>query len=86
MLQMGKTIFRLCLAIIVFLVTLSLWLTCVTRIQEILQAENQKYQQGKSLTLISSPAEQVMLSNNQKPVNAVFIFNWEKADFIYPKH
>ncbi|GAA5557315.1 hypothetical protein Asch01_02038 [Acinetobacter schindleri] len=71
--QTVKLVFRLFLATVIFLVTLALCFTCFAKIQEIMQAE-QHYQQGKSLSLTSSPDQQyVLLSNNQKPDHAIFV-------------
>lgn len=71
--QTVKTIFRLCLAAVIFLVTLSLMFTCVTKIQEILKAD-QHYQQAVNIPLKSSAkAQYVLVSNNQRPDNALFI-------------
>ncbi|ENU16111.1 hypothetical protein F995_01578 [Acinetobacter sp. CIP A162] len=71
--QTVKTIFRLCFASVIFLITLSLCFTCFAKIQEILQAE-QHYQQATSIPLQSSTGEQyVLVSNNQRPDNAIFI-------------
>ena len=71
--QTVKTIFRLCLAAVIFLVTLSLMFTCVAKIQEILKAD-QYYQQAASIPLKSSAkAQYVLVSNNQRPDNALFI-------------
>ena len=71
--QTVKTIFRLCFASVIFLITLSLCFTCFAKIQEILQAE-QHYQQATSIPLKSTAGEQyVLVSNNQRPDNAIFI-------------
>lgn len=71
--QTVKTIFRLCFASVIFLVTLSLCFTSFAKIQEILQAE-QHYQQATSIPLKSTASEQyVLVSNNQRPDNAIFI-------------
>src|SRR5690606_42148600 len=70
--QTVKTIFRLCFASVIFLITLSLCFTCFAKIQEILQAE-QHYQQATSIPLKSTAGEQyVLVSNNQRPDNAIF--------------
>ena len=52
--QTVKTIFRLCLAAVIFLVTLSLMFTCVAKVQEILKAD-QYYQQAVSIPLKAVP-------------------------------
>lgn len=71
--QTVKIIFRLCFAAVIFMVTLSLFLTCFAKFQEILKAE-QHYQQATHLPLKSSPDQQyVLVSNNQKPDQAIFI-------------
>src|SRR5690606_467297 len=68
-----KTIFRLCFASVIFLITLSLYFTCFANIQEILQAE-QHYQQATSIPLKSKEGEQyVLVSNNQRTDNTIFI-------------
>lgn len=71
--QTIKTIFRFCFALVIFMVTLSLCITCVSKIQEIMHAD-QAYQQAKSFRLVSTPEQQyVLVSDNQKPNNAVFV-------------
>ena len=71
--QTVKTIFRLCLAAVIFSITLSLMFTCVAKIQEILKAD-QYYQQAVSIPLKSNTkAQYVLVSNNQRPDNALFI-------------
>ncbi|MGE8538823.1 MAG: hypothetical protein ACN6NI_06035 [Acinetobacter sp.] len=71
--QTVKTIFRLCFAGVIFLITLSLCFTCFAKMQEILQAK-QHYQQATNIPLKSTAGEQyVLLSNNQRPDNAIFI-------------
>ena len=71
--QTVKTIFRFCFASVIFLITLSLCFTCFAKIQEILHTE-QHYQQATSIPLRSTTGEQyVLVSNNQRPDNAIFI-------------
>lgn len=68
-----KTIFRLCLATMIFFITLALLFTCAVKIQEIVNAD-QNFMQKQSFSLSSTAKEQfVLLSNNQDPDNAVFI-------------
>ncbi|TSH77793.1 hypothetical protein E2K73_03305 [Acinetobacter sp. RF15A] len=71
--QTVKIIFRLCFAAVIFIVTLSLVLTCFIKVRDIMNAE-QHYQQATPLSLKSDPHTQyVLLSNNQKPDNTIFI-------------
>ncbi|ANF81342.1 hypothetical protein A3K93_03445 [Acinetobacter sp. NCu2D-2] len=67
------TLFRLFLALIIFTVTLSLVLTCFTKLNEIIKAD-QYYQDAKTLSLQSQNDRQfVLVSNNKKSDQAIFI-------------
>lgn len=68
-----KLIFRICFAAVIFIVTIALILTCLSKSNEILQAK-QTFAQAEKVHLQSSVQEQlVLLSNNQKPDEAVYI-------------
>ena len=71
--QTVKLIYRLFFAAVIFVITLSLLMTCVSKINDIIHAD-EKYQQAQTLSLTSSAKEQfVLVSNNQKPDNALFV-------------
>lgn len=71
--QTIKTVFRLCFATVIFLVTAALVLTCFSKTQEIILAD-QYFSQAKTISLDSTTHEQlVLVSNNQSPENAIFI-------------
>lgn len=71
--QTVKLIFRVFFATVIFIITLSLLITCFTKINEIIHADD-NYAHAKTLSLKSSPQEQfVLLSNNQKSDNALFV-------------
>jgi hypothetical protein len=71
--QTVKTVFRLCLATLIFLITLALMFTCAVKIQDILNAEK-NFSQKQSFILKSNDKQQfVLVSNNQNPDNALFI-------------
>lgn len=67
------TVFRLFFAAVIFIVTLSLFVTCFAKLYEILQADS-NYAQAQHISLISNEKEQfVLVSNNQKPDHAIFV-------------
>lgn len=67
------TVFRLFFATVIFVVTLSLFATCFAKLYEILKAD-ENYAQAQHISLISNKQEQfVLVSNNQKPDNAIFV-------------
>ena len=67
------TVFRLFFAAVIFIVTLSLFVTCFAKFYEILQAD-ENYAQAQHISLISNEKEQfVLVSNNQKPDNAIYV-------------
>lgn len=71
--QTIKTIFRLCFAVSIFLITLALVWTCVVKTLEIRNA-SQALAQAKQFELKSTTAKPlVLVTNNQKPDEAVFI-------------
>ena len=71
--QTIKTVFRLFFAGVIFLITAALIWTCISKTQEILQAETH-YQKAKTISLDSTAQEQlVLVSNNKSPDNAIFI-------------
>lgn len=71
--QTIKTIFRLCLAACIFLITLALLWTCVVKTLEIRNA-TQEMAQAKTFELRSTAEKPlVLVSNNQKPDEALFI-------------
>lgn len=68
-----KLIFRACFAAVIFTVTAALLLTCFSKAYEIAQAQ-QNFAQAKKTHLQSTAQEQlVLLSNNQKPDQAVYV-------------
>lgn len=71
--QTIKTIYRLCFASVIFLVTLSLLLTCFSKTYAILQA-NQDYAERQRIHLSSDSQQQfVLLSDNKKSNQALYI-------------
>lgn len=71
--QTVKTIFRLFFAVVIFLITLALFLSAYSKSKEILQAD-QQLQQAKHISLKSTAQEQlVLVSNNKRPDQAIFI-------------
>lgn len=71
--QTVKTVFRLFLATLIFLITLALMFTCAVKIQDIIQADK-NFSQKQSFSLKSTQQEQfVLVSNNQNPDNALFV-------------
>ncbi|MGE8684647.1 MAG: hypothetical protein ACN6OV_09240 [Acinetobacter sp.] len=71
--QTIKTVFRLCFAAVIFLITAALILTCLSKTQEIVYADKY-FHQAKNISLDSTANEQlVLLSNNQSPDKAIFI-------------
>lgn len=71
--QTVKTVFRICFATVIFMVTLALFLTCFAKFQEILQADHE-YTNAQTIHLKSDAKNQfVLVSNNQNPDNAIFL-------------
>lgn len=71
--QTVKTVFRICLASIIFFITAALVFTLAVKIQDIVQAD-ENFSKKQSFSLTSSEKEQfVLVSNNQNPDNAIFI-------------
>jgi hypothetical protein len=68
-----KTVYRLCLAVIIFIVTLALLFTCGHKTREILHAE-QSYQNARQVDLVSTATRQfVLVSKSEKPDRGVFL-------------
>lgn len=68
-----KTIFRMCFATVIFIITISLVWTCISKLNEIRLAD-QSFQNAQTIHLVSTVKEQlVLISNNQKPDPAVYI-------------
>lgn len=71
--QTVKTLFRLFFALVIFLITLALWLSVFSKSKEIFQAD-QLFQQAKQISLKSTSQEQlVLVSNNQPPDQTIYI-------------
>lgn len=71
--QTVKTIFRLFFAIVIFLITLALFLSILSKSKEIFYAE-QFFQNAQSISLKSNDKEQlVLVSNNQRSDQNIFI-------------
>lgn len=65
--QTVKTIFRIFFASIIFIITAALILTCVTKTQEIFNAQK-NFVNAEKISLHSTPQKPlVLVSNNQKP-------------------
>ena len=80
--QTVKTIFRLFFAVVIFLITLALFLSAYSKSKEILQAD-QQLQQAKHISLKSTAQEQlVLVSNNKRPDKAIFILNDQNVYFV----
>ena len=71
--QTVKTIFRLFFAVVIFIITVALFVSVFSKTQEILNAEK-NFKQAKMLSLKSSSSEQlVLVSNNKRPDQSIFI-------------
>ncbi len=71
--QTVKTIFRLFFAGIIFLITLTLFLSIFSKSREIIKAD-QAFQYATQISLKSTPDKQlVLVSNNQRPDQAIYI-------------
>ena len=71
--QTIKTVFRLCFATSIFLITLALVWTCIVKTLEIKNA-TQALAQAQQFELKSTTAKPlVLVTNNQKPDESVFI-------------
>jgi len=68
-----KTIFRMFFALIIFLTTFALFLTCFAKTKEILQAE-QTFASAQSFKMNSRPNQTlVLLSNNKAPDDHIYL-------------
>lgn len=71
--QTVKTVFRICFAGVIFIVTFALFLTCFAKFQEILHADRE-YANAQTVQLKSEADKKfVLVSNNQNPDNAIFL-------------
>jgi hypothetical protein len=71
--QKVKTVFRLFFALLIFILTLALFLSVFSKGKDIFSAE-QSFQQAKLISLKSTSNKQlVLVSNNQRPDQAIFI-------------
>ena len=71
--QTVKTLFRLFFAMLIFLITLALFISLYAKGKEIINAE-QAFQQAKIVSLKSNPQQQlVLLSNNQGSQKLIYI-------------
>ena len=71
--QTIKLIFRIFFAAVIFIITVALLLTCLSKAYEIFHAE-QNFTQAKKVHLTSTAQQQlVLLSNNQKPDQSIYI-------------
>lgn len=68
-----KTLFRIFFALIIFLTTVSLFLTCMVKVKEIFQAD-QTFAASQSFKMSSRPDQTlILLSNNQAPDDHIYL-------------